>query len=117
MKPAITGVWALSVLLAGCSGLPNAHVPRPGAAFVPDANGLAVVGSPQRIDFGRAPSGVITVLNREVGPGRDLGVSTCPTGIVTQRAWRGLVLSFTDERFVGWRNADGSAGQTCSVAP
>jgi hypothetical protein len=81
--------------------------------FVPDANGLGIAGSPQRIDFDRAPQGVIPVMDRELGPGRVLPLAGCPAGVVTREAWGDLELVFTAERFVGWRQEAGSAGQVC----
>lgn len=103
------------LLLAACSTAP-ALAPRVGVRFVGDAQGLAVPQAGQRVDFGRAPSGVIAALDRELGPGRPLGLSGCPAGVTAQRSWGGLVLTFTDERFVGWREAGGSAGQACAAA-
>jgi len=107
---------ALAVVLAGCAAgaRPIAQSPRTGAQFAPDANGLSMTGTGLRIDFGRAPSGVITALDRELGKGRLLGLDGCPAGIVQQEAWGDLVLTFTAERFVGWQTADGVAGQACS---
>lgn len=86
-----------------------------GAVFVPDAGGLGVAGSAQRIDFGRAPSGVISVMDRERGEHRELSLAGCPPGVVKQLAWGDLVLSFGRERFVGWQSAAASAGTTCST--
>jgi hypothetical protein len=87
---------------------------RPVTQFLPDEGGLAVAGAGQRIDFGRSPEGVIAALDRELGRGRLLGFEGCPAGVVRREAWGDLVLTFTDERFVGWKTAAGSAGQTCS---
>lgn len=117
MKHAGWGL-ALAALLAGCGGvgLVTTQAARSGATFAPDAHGLAVVGSAQRIDFGRAPSGVISALDRELGKGRVLGAEGCPAAIVSQREWDGLVLTFTGERFVGWRDDNGQAGQICGVS-
>ena len=116
----------LCLVLAGCGGgglelTPFAGTKKQGIALETDAGGLAITGSGftvpggQRIDFGRAPSGVIAVLERELGPGRALGLTNCPAAVRQQIAWGDLVLTFTDERFVGWRGADGAAGQTCGV--
>lgn len=107
------------VLLAACadtgtpplSGRQTAPV---GISLVPDAQGLGIAGSPKRIDFGRSPRGVVPVLTRELGAPRALGLEGCPVGVVQQMAWGDLVLSFTRERFVGWRMAQTRAGQTCA---
>ncbi len=58
---------------------------------------------------------MIAALDRELGRGKALGLEGCPASIVTRRDWDGLVLTFTGERFVGWRSATGSAGQTCAA--
>ena len=108
---------ALAALVAGCAGvdLDTTQAARRNASFTPDANGLAVVNAAQRIDFGRAPSGVISALDRELGQSRALGTEGCPAGIVSQRDWNGLVLTFGAERFVGWRNDGAQAGQVCGA--
>lgn len=109
----------LCLVLAGCGGgglelNPFARKAPKGIQLETDAAGLAIVGTGgQRIDFGRAPSGVIAALERELGPGRDLGLDGCPAGVRQQIAWGDLVLTFTDEQFVGWRGVAGEAGQTC----
>lgn len=114
MKRAARAV-AFAAFLAGCGGidLATTQPSRSGATFIPDANGLAVASSAQRIDFGRAPSGVISALDRELGKSRVLEAGGCPAGIVSQREWDGLVLTFTAERFVGWRHHNTQAGQVC----
>ena len=109
------------LVLAGCGGggldlnpfAGNKGNKPQGIALETAAAGLAFAGSSQRIDFGRAPSGVIAVLERELGPGRALGLTNGPAGVSQQIAWGDLVLTFTDERFVGWRGMDAAAGQTC----
>jgi hypothetical protein len=101
-----------ALFLSACAaGAPEAV--RQGVAFVPDARGLGVAGHSQRIDFGRSPEGVIAALDRERGAGRVLAVSGCPAGVQRQVAWDDLVLTFTEERFVGWRRGDAAAGQVC----
>ncbi|MBV7410975.1 hypothetical protein KJP29_18500 [Maritimibacter sp. DP1N21-5] len=104
------------LLLAGCgaAGTVPTTPARQGVTFVPDANGLGVAGRSTRIDFGRSPSGVIPVMEREVGQGRDKPLANCPSGVVRVVDYAGLELSFSDERFVGWRQDDASAGQTCA---
>jgi hypothetical protein len=104
-------------VLAGCAEVSATQqaTGRQGISFTPDQAGLAVTGNALRIDFGRAPAGVIAALDRELGPGRDLGVAGCGADISAQRDWGGLVLTFTSERFVGWRQAGESAGQICEM--
>jgi hypothetical protein len=109
------------LVLAGCGGgglnlNPFARDEPRGIQLETDAAGLAIIGSGgQRIDFGRAPSGVIAALERELGPGRRLALTDCPRAVVQQIAWGDLVLTFTDEQFVGWRGIAGAAGQTCGT--
>ena len=105
--------------LTACGGAPvldrtaAAAAPR-GISLETDSGGLAIAGGGEgRIDFGRSPAGVIPLLERELGPGRELDLVNCPFGITRQIAWGDLVLTFTDEQFVGWRGASGAAGQTC----
>ncbi|MCO8143770.1 hypothetical protein NHN26_00905 [Rhodovulum tesquicola] len=106
------GAAALALLLAGCVAAPPQD--RVSTLFLPDAGGLAVSGSALRVDFGRAPSGVIAPLSRELGPPRSLPLTGCPQGIERQLAWGDLVLTFTREQFVGWRQAGAAAGQICA---
>lgn len=102
------------MMLAACTPAP----PAPSVTFHPDAGGLEVRPSGLRVDFGRAPSGVIPALDRSLGAHRSVALGTCPHGIVQQLAWRGpvgdLVLTFTDHRFVGWRQGAAHAGQVCT---
>ncbi|WP_292019488.1 hypothetical protein [Maritimibacter sp. UBA3975] len=92
-----------------------ANVPaRVGAQFVPDERGLAIEGTAQRIDFGRSPKGVVPVLERELGRGQAIPLTGCPDGVAQQVDWDGLILTFTNERFVGWRTASARAGQACA---
>jgi len=99
------------LLLAACAGT----TPRaPSVSFVGDAGGIAVPEVGQRIDFGRAPAGVIAAFEREYGrKGEEMSLAGCPSGVTRQGIWGDFVLTFTDERFVGWRTGDLAAGQTC----
>ncbi|MCP5039209.1 MAG: hypothetical protein GY945_16570 [Rhodobacteraceae bacterium] len=74
---------------------------------------MAVFPSGLRMDFGRAPGGVIAVLDRELGVHEVLGLSGCPAQIEMRLRWNDLVLTFTDERFAGWRETDASRGLVC----
>lgn len=103
------------LFLAGCAGTQQTAAPtRQGVTFTPDANGLSVSGTAQRMDFGRSPRGMIPVLTREIGAPRDVALTGCPAGIARQLDWNGLILTFTRERFVGWMRDGQSAGQTCA---
>ena len=96
--------------LAACTPEP----PAPTVTFHPDPGGLEVRPSGLRVDFGRAPSGVIPVLDRSLGAHRTVAMGACPQGIVQQLAWGDLVLTFTDHRFVGWRQGTARAGLVCA---
>lgn len=115
----------LVLLATGCtmSAPPNAAAPsKPSNVhFVPDQGGLLVQPSGMRIDFGRAPSGVISALDRELGKHKVLSLNLCPSVVRDQLQWGDLTLSFSAERFIGWRKApspnvslaDSSSGTVC----
>ncbi|MDE9450117.1 hypothetical protein J3R80_06505 [Aliiroseovarius sp. Z3] len=105
------------VLLAVLAGLTACVAPAPTRSAVvirPDATGLQVDPVNKRIDFGRSPKGVVPAMDRELGRHVALPLEGCPTGVVRQLQWNDLVLTFTRERFVGWRDATGRQGQTCA---
>ncbi|MEC7761076.1 MAG: hypothetical protein VX874_04080 [Pseudomonadota bacterium] len=104
------------LVLAGCGATTTGGMApaRQGVSFTPDATGLSVDGTGQRMDFGRSPRGMIPVLERELGSVRELPLAGCPAGVVQQLDWDGLILTFTPERFVGWKQAGQSAGQSCA---
>lgn len=90
--------------------------PKDGVILIPDAGGLGIAETPRRIDFGRAPEGVIAVLTRELGAPQDMGLAGCPAPVTRHLRWGALTLSFTGERFVGWRSDRGtSAGTVCAL--
>ena len=102
---------ALAVSASACTTAP-ATAPPP--AFAPDPGGIALVGSPLRIDFGRAEEGVIAAVTRLEGAGpRD--AAACSGGTRALRWPSGLALHFRDGAFLGWSRQDGSgAGLTCA---
>lgn len=108
----------VAAALSGCgndmTGNRAAGNARQGVTFVPDAQGLAISGRSERIDFGRSPRGVIPILDREVGNRQELGVTGCPAGVVRQVAWGDLVLTFGRERFVGWKKGPEQSGSVCA---
>ncbi|HHL20066.1 MAG TPA: hypothetical protein ENJ52_00905 [Aliiroseovarius sp.] len=99
-----------ALFLAACTGAP-ARQDRITPA--PDLKGLGIVGSDQRLDFGRAPEGVITALNRSYRRSKVRDLAGCPADIRQQIAWGDLILTFTDEAFVGWRVGNTFAGTVC----
>jgi len=114
MKGRLALVTVALMVVTGCVSPQQASQPtRKGADFRPDAAGLAVFPMGQRIDFGRSPKGVIPALDRELGVGRTLTLAGCPAGVSMQRQWNDLILTFSSERFVGWRQGAGSAGRVC----
>ena len=109
----LAGVMGLA-LLSACVH-PSTPTPalRQAVSFAPDAQGLAVLPSNQRVDFGRSPKGVIPALTRELGRPTALPLSDCPTGITQRLRWADLELSFTAERFVGWKRGTDQRGRVC----
>ncbi|WP_371170205.1 hypothetical protein [Aliiroseovarius sp. 2305UL8-7] len=109
-------VAALSVLtiMSACVSPTTTSVQRSDVSFRPDNLGLSVDPIGKRIDFGRSPAGAIRAVDRELGPHRALTLLGCSAGITQQLAWDDLVLTFTRERFVGWKTATGSQGRTCT---
>ena len=106
---------ALALLAACSAGTQASRGPAgPAPEFLPDANGLEVAPTGLRIDFSRSPEGVIAALDRALGRHRVLRLTDCPAGVVQQLGWGDLVLSFTGEQFVGWRQGAGAAGLTCA---
>ncbi len=106
--------------MAACAAPPGGRVSDTAGAGIiitPDDGGLSVDGTGMRIDFGRAPAGVIAALDRDLGRSTELSLAGCPAGIVSQRSWGALVLTFSAERFVGWRKGAQTVGQSCSVSP
>lgn len=104
------GALLLCVVAAACT---PAH-PVSTVTFQPDAGGLGLSENSLRIDFGRAPAGVISILNRELGGHDALTLTGCPNTITDHIRWGDLVLTFTKERFVGWRQGGAFQGQVCA---
>jgi hypothetical protein len=95
----------LALALAACT--PTTEAARP-PAFAPDSSGIALVGSPLRIDFGRAEEGVVSAVTRLEGRG-PVGTTSCPGGTTAVRWASGLTLHFRGGAFLGWARADGAA--------
>lgn len=104
--------WGVLLVLglAGC----QVQTPTPSISLVPDAEGVLVQPYQMRIDFGRSPKGVVPVLDRELGVHKAMPLTKCPAGIARQSKWGSLVLSFTQERFVGWRQGTQTQGLVCA---
>jgi hypothetical protein len=102
---------ALALALSACSAGPETARPP---AFTPDNEGIALVGSPLRIDFGRSQAGVISAVTRLEGRG-PAGTTACTGGISAARWDSGLALHFRGGAFLGWSRPDGtSAGIACA---
>ncbi|WP_214568164.1 hypothetical protein [Aliiroseovarius lamellibrachiae] len=111
------GLCLLVICLSGCLAAPETSsnaAAKIGVTVHPDAQGLAISPVDQRIDFGRSPKGVLPALDRELGAHRALPLTHCPTSIAAQHQWGKLVLTFTGERFVGWRKDGQRQGMTCT---
>jgi hypothetical protein len=99
------------VALAACA--PTAEVAPP-PAFTPDSDGIALIGVPQRIDFGRAQEGTIAAVTRLEGRG-PAATTVCSSGATAVRWPSGLSLHFSDGAFLGWADGDGrAAGLPCA---
>jgi hypothetical protein len=96
---------AVALLLSACAAAP---VSPPPPAHVPDGEGIALVGSPLRIDFGRAQDGVVSAVIRLEGRG-PAATEGCPGGVTAVRWSSGLSLHFREEAFLGWARPDGTA--------
>ena len=121
MKGRAAALAAAPLLLAACVGAgggdPTGSRPAvPDGPVFPvafDEGGIDVVGSGQRIDFGRAQAGVIQTMTRLEGETPE--TAPCDAPGLGAAFWRGgALLVFRDGTFVGWRDADGrSAGTSC----
>ncbi|NDW54331.1 hypothetical protein [Aliiroseovarius sp. PrR006] len=113
MRSPLAGLMGL-LLLSACVQ-PGAPVrqPQQTVTIAPDAQGLAVLPSNQRVDFGRSSKGVIPALTRELGRPNALPLTGCPTDITHRLRWAELELSFTPERFVGWKRGTEQRGRVC----
>jgi hypothetical protein len=81
----------------------------------PDAAGIALAGSPLRIDFGRAEAGTVAAMTRLEG-GAPSAVADCGGGVRSLRWPGGLALVFQGGAFLGWSQPDGSsAGLACGA--
>jgi hypothetical protein len=102
---------ALALALSACAPSPEV---APAPAFAPDSDGIALIGVPQRIDFGRTQEGVIAAVTRLEGRG-PAATTVCPSGATAVRWPSGLSLHFADSAFLGWAKADGTAaGLPCA---
>lgn len=110
---AVCTVLGVAAMLSACVQTGAQVGSSKGARFVPDAQGLAVLPSAQRVDFGRSPKGVIPVLTRELGRPSVLPLAGCPAGITSRMRWGDLELTFTSERFVGWKQGGNQQGRIC----
>lgn len=102
------------VMMVGLTACVAPAPTRSAVAIHPDASGLQVDPVNKRIDFGRSPKGVVPALDRELGRHEVLPLSGCPASIAQQLQWNDLILTFSRERFLGWRDATGRQGQTCA---
>lgn len=92
-------IGAVSLSIAACSTNVGQRVPA--IAYVPDPNGIQLLDSPLRIDFGRTETSTITAMKKLEGVAPSL-IGNCG-GEVTFSAWsRGLILYFEDGDFVRW---------------
>lgn len=107
--------YALPVFLCGCIGgaLTPDVAQGPVYPVAYDARGIDVVGSGQRIDFGRAQAGVIDTMTRLQGASPQ--ILPCDSSTRSAARWPdGPLLVFRNSSFVGW-SADGAqTGEACA---
>lgn len=112
---------ALVVLLTGCVG-GAASQEGSDDGYNLDANGIAVAGTTQRIDFGRAQDGVAQTMTRLRGTAPQAVVCSNP-GFTTLEWIDGLQLVFVNGAFSGWwtndqgrtTNGETRVGPTCQL--
>ncbi|WP_172298553.1 hypothetical protein [Pseudoruegeria sp. HB172150] len=99
---------AAALLLAACSGTPDPSAPS-GGTIRPDASGLAIEGSPLRIDFGRTRDSTLAAVTRLMGaaPSSQVSNPECGAGPTLIVEYDGLDLLFQQDAFRGWV-ADGA---------
>ena len=114
MRAPLAGMVGLALLSACVQPGEPVRQPQQTVIFNPDAYGLAVLPGNQRVDFGRSPKGVIPALTRELGRPTTMPLTGCPSGIIQRLRWADLELSFTPERFVGWKRGAEQRGLVCS---
>ncbi|WP_424941422.1 hypothetical protein [Aliiroseovarius sp. S253] len=114
MRALFAGVIGLALLSACVQPEGQTRQKHQGVEFAPDAQGLAVLPSNQRVDFGRSPKGVIPAMIRELGRPTAMSLNDCPAGITQRLRWADLELSFTSERFVGWKRGTEQQGRVCA---
>ncbi|MBF9036793.1 hypothetical protein HKCCE2091_21375 [Rhodobacterales bacterium HKCCE2091] len=105
----------LLAALAACQPVARpASAPR-AAGLTADGGGLQPVGTPLRIDFGRAQAGAVVSVTRLLGrpPARVVPVPGCGTEAVWSE---GLTMTFAADGFRGWRiEGGGLTAGTLSV--
>ncbi|MBF9042734.1 hypothetical protein HKCCE4037_05320 [Rhodobacterales bacterium HKCCE4037] len=109
------GALLLPLVLAACVGGRGAAPVADGPVFpvAYDARGIDVVGSGQRIDFGRAQAGVIDTMSRLQGDRP--AILQCDNASLTGASWSdGPILVFRNGSFTGWRTESGDMGDTCA---
>jgi hypothetical protein len=118
----VTRGAALSLGIAACLAActPSDPSRAPAQGLVPDSGGLQPNGTPLRIDFGRAESGVIPAVSRLLGEDPAFRGPLAGCSLTAVRWSAGLTLWFDGGAFVGWTAVDpigaGSAGRICAGA-
>jgi hypothetical protein len=104
------------MILAACA--PSAPPRAPAQGLVPDGDGLQPNGTPLRIDFGRAESGVVPAVSRLLGEDPAFRGPVAGCALTAVRWDTGLTLWFDQAAFVGWTAVEpvgtGSAGRVCA---
>ncbi len=95
-------IWSVACLaLAGCATTTPA--PEEPTGIRPDAGGIAIEGTEQRIDFGRAEEGAVAAVTRILGEPQSRSVnSECGAGATTIVKFKEIDLLFLEGDLRGW---------------
>lgn len=99
---------AALIALAACAAPTSTTRDSGTTPLRPDPNGLAIPGSAQRIDFGRAEAGTVEAVTKLLGApplGRSVN-SECGAGPTTIVKYGPIDLLFLDGAFRGWVTDD-----------
>jgi hypothetical protein len=104
MKQALKAICA-TVLLGACVAV--AEPPSEAISLRADGGGLQPVGTPLRIDFGRAEAGAVAAVTRllAAAPSSREAVAGCGGSTTVVRWANGFSMTFRDDAFIGWSAA------------
>lgn len=106
-------------LLAACSSATTTRTGGGDTLLRPDANGLAISGTGQRIDFGRAEEGVIAAVTRVLGAAPESRTVNpeCGAGPTTIVKYDRIDLLFLGGALQGWVTDDPRTAASNGLSP